>query len=189
MSGFVNHTFFNGLVKVIVLERALNFPKSLNLVAKDYYGSIFEGNACRSMLKQADKMMNREVLGDTSPLLVIPYVRAYKAMDNLVHSCFGTKVVDIDQVVVLLKELVVAYMDLDLSVTLKMHVIFYHLLPALCNPALQGRGLGVVSGQAGESIHQEFKIFWEKYKINSLNNKIYGKQLKKAVVEFSSKHL
>ena len=35
MSGFVNHTFFNSLVKVIVLERALNFPKSLSLVAKN----------------------------------------------------------------------------------------------------------------------------------------------------------
>ena len=77
-------------------------------------------------------------------------------------------------------------MDLDLSVTLKMHVIFYHLLPALCNPALQGRGLGVVSGQAGESIHQKFKILWNKYKINSLDNEIYGEQLKRAVKLLSS---
>ena len=80
-------------------------------------------------------------------------------------------------------------MELGLSVTLKMHVIFYHILPALSNPALKGRGLGVMSGHAGESIHQEFKIFWRKYKINSLTNKLYSENLKKAVVEFSSKDL
>lgn len=189
MMGFVNHTFFDGLVKVLGREKALQFPKSINLIAKDYHGSVFEGNACRAMLKNSDKMMEKEVLGNTSPLLVLPYVRCYKAMDKLVHACFGTKVVDKDAVVPVLQELVVSYMDLGLSVTLKMHVIFYHLLPALCNPALYGRGLGVVSGQAGESIHQEFKIFWSKYKINSLDNELYGENLMRAVVEFSSKHL
>ena len=120
------------------------------------------------MLKNSDRMMDREVLGDTSPLLILHYVRAYKAMDKLVHACFGSRKVNENDAVELLKEVVVSYMDLGLSVTLKMHVIFYHLLPALNNPALQGRSLSVVSGQAGESIYQEFKIFWNKYKVNSL---------------------
>ena len=113
----------------------------------------------------------------------------YKAMDQLVNHCFGTKFVDNDISVLLLKEVILSCMDLGLTVTLKMHVIFYHLLPTLSHPVLVGRGLGVLSGQAGESIHQEFKIFWAKYKINSLQNSRYGKQLQKAVIEFSSKHL
>jgi hypothetical protein len=54
---------------------------------------------------------------------------------------------------------VVAYMDLEITVTLKIHILFYHLLPALSNPVLQGRDIGVVSGQAGESLHQKLKIF------------------------------
>ena len=110
-------------------------------------------------------------------------------MDKLVNYCFGTKLVDQDKAVDQLKEFIVAYMGLEISVTPKMHVLFHHLLPALSNPILQVRGLGVVSGQAGESIHQEFKIFWAKYKINSLDNPLYGDHFLCAVIEFSSKHL
>ena len=50
-------------------------------------------------------------------------------------------------------------MHLEITVTLKIHILFYHLLPALSNPVLQGRDIGVVSGQAGESLHQKLKIF------------------------------
>ena len=95
MSGFVNHTYFDGYEKVVGCEeKALRFPKSLNVIAKDYHGKVFEGNVCRAMLKNPERMMDKDVLGDTSPLLVLPYVRAYKAMDKLVHACFGTKLVD-----------------------------------------------------------------------------------------------
>ena len=189
MQGFVNHTFFKGLVEVIGEEKALNFPKSLNCVAKDYHGTVFEGNACRMMLKNADRMQDRKVLGDTSPLIVLPYVKAYKAMDKLVSSCFGNKFVDTDEALDLIEKVMSSYLDLNITVTLKIHVIFCHLLSSLQNPALNGRGLAKVSGQAGESIHHEFKIFWGKYKINSLDNKLYGEHLLKAVIEFSSKHL
>ena len=44
-----------------------------------------------------------------------------------------------------------------------------------------------MSEHAGESIHQEFKIFWSKYKINSLDN--LGDYLFQAVIEFFSKHI
>ena len=63
-------------------------------------------------------------------------------------------------------------MGLEISVTPNIHVLFFNLIPAHYNPLLEGRGLGVVSGQAGESIHQEFK-----YKGNSLDNPIYGDYL------------
>ena len=190
LMGFTNHTFWNGYVHVVGgLENALRFPKALHVISKDYHGSVFEGNACKAMLKKADKMLDKEVLGGVSPFVVMPYVRTYKAMNQLVDNCFGSKVVDKDEVVKLLKELIVSYMDLGLTVTLKMHILFYHLLPALCNPVLKGRGLGIVSGQAGESVHREFKLYWNKYKINSLSNPLYAQHLKNAVVEFSSKHM
>ena len=74
-------------------------------------------------------------------------------MDKLVNQCFGNELVDQDKVEDPLKEALIAYKGLEISVTSMMHMIFYHLIPALSNPVLQGRGLGVVSGQAGESIH------------------------------------
>ena len=61
-----------------------------------------------SLIKQAHRMLDKDVLGDVSPIYVQPYVRAYQAMDKIVHKCFGTRVVDEDEVVDLLKELVVA---------------------------------------------------------------------------------
>ena len=146
LQGFVNHTFLNGYAKVLESEeKALKFPQSLNVIAKDYHGKCFEGNACRSMLRNCEKMMDRVVLGNTSPLIVLPYVRAYRAMDNLVHHCFGSNFISVD-IGDLLKEVIISYMELGLSVTLKMHVIFYHILPALSNPVLKSRGLGVMSG-------------------------------------------
>ena len=185
MQGFVNHTFWKGLCKVIGREKALEFPKLLGCAKQDYHGEVFEGNACREMLR----MQDRRVLGDVSPLKVLPYVRTYKAMDKLVGCCFGSRIVDRDEALDLLNEVMMSYLDTGLSVTLKLHVIFYHLLPALQNPILNGRGLGKVSGQAGESIHSEFKEIWKKYKINSIENKRYGENLLKAVIEFSSKHI
>ena len=98
--------------------------QKINAVAKEYHGVQFEGKACRDMLKQAHRMLDEDVLGDTSPILVQPYVRAFQAMDKLVNHCFGTKLVDQDKAVGQLKELVVAYMGLEISVTPKMHVLF-----------------------------------------------------------------
>ena len=188
LQGFVNHTFWNGLVKVMGSEEnALKFPKKAGAIPKDYHGKVFEGNACRTMLQKVDKLLDGDVLGDTSIVDAMPYVRAYKAMDKLVHACFSCRIVTED-IAELLKEVIISYMDLGVTVTPKMHVIFYHILPALKNPLLEGRGLGMVSGQDGESIHCEFKTTWEKYKINSLENKLYGEHLLKAVIEFSSKH-
>ena len=47
IQGFVNHLFWNGLVKIIGRKRALLWPKIHNLVTQNYHGEVFEGNACR----------------------------------------------------------------------------------------------------------------------------------------------
>ena len=139
MMGFVNHTFWDGYAKVVGgRDQAVKFPQKFNAIAKDYHGVQFEGKACRDMLKQAHRMLDEDVLGDTNLILVQPFVRAYPAMDKLVSHCFVTKLVNQDKVEDLLKEVVKSYMGLEISVTPKMHVLFYHLIP-LFNPVSQGR--------------------------------------------------
>ena len=96
------------------------------------------------MIKQAHRMLDLDALGDVSPIYVQPYLRAYQEMDKIVKEFFGTRVVDEDEVVDPLKELVVAYMCLNITVTLKMDILFNHQIPALSNPVLLGRGLGVL---------------------------------------------
>ncbi len=77
MMGFVNHTFWDGYVKVVgCREQAVKFPQKFNAIAKDYHSVQYEGKACRDMLKQAHRMLDEDVLVDTSPILVQSYVKA-----------------------------------------------------------------------------------------------------------------
>lgn len=50
-------------------------------------------------------------------------------------------------------------------------------------------GLGLLSEQAGESIHREFILYWNPFKAKSIENSNYLMKSKTAVVEFSSQHL
>ena len=65
-----------------------------------------------------------------------------------------------------------------------MHNIIHHFPHAI--DYLNGAGLGIWSEQAGESIHRTFSMFWDKYKIKYIYNPAYERNLKRAVVEFSS---
>ena len=187
LTGFVNHTFFDGLVKLIGRELAMKWPLSLNLVSKGYHGEVFEGNAARKLLRTSDKLLDPMLMVGVPPLALIPYVSAYKAMDKLVSSCFGTGKVTGD-IPRLVDDLITKYLALDISITLKAHVLFVHLVPCLLN--LNGYGLGMYSGQSGESIHREFlKNFWNKVKINVIEHPDYLQHLFDATVEFSSRHL
>ena len=76
---------------------------------------------------------------------------------------------------------------IDVSLSLKLHVLFCHLEKSL--DYLKGYGLGVWSEQAGESIHREFFKFWNYYKINCMENVSYSTNLLRAVIAFSSRHL
>ena len=46
------------------IKEALRFPQKLNVVSKGYHGKVFEGNACKTMIKQAHRMLDKGVLGD-----------------------------------------------------------------------------------------------------------------------------
>lgn len=77
--------------------------------------------------------------------------------------------------------------DIDLSRTLKIHVLLSHVEESL--QFLYDYGLGVWSEQAGESIHREFMKIWELYQINSIEHDCYIEKLFDAVVNFSSRHI
>lgn len=72
----MNHLFWQGLVKLLGREKALIWPEKLNLVSKNYHGDAFEGNACRTLLKEADKLEDPEIYKDVGIFKVIPYISA-----------------------------------------------------------------------------------------------------------------
>lgn len=184
--GFVNHLFWSGLVPLLGEEKALLWPKKLNLIQKNYQGGIFEGNQCRELLKKADLLNDSEICSDIGILPMVPFIAAFKAMDKIVNCCFSTKKVE-ENLDDYIGELKTALKATEVSETLKIHVILDHLKNGL--HFLNGFGLGLWSEQAGESIHREFLSNWMKYKINSLDHPSYLEHLKKAAVEFSSLHI
>ena len=62
LQGLINHLFWNGLVKLLGREIAFLWPQKLNLVSKHYHGDAFGGNACRKLLKVADKLMPKNFM-------------------------------------------------------------------------------------------------------------------------------
>ena len=185
--GFVNHLFFKGLVPIVGRERALNWPLKLKVIPKSYHGDVFEGNACRKMLKNSDAINDPDVLGDVSPIAVQPIIMAFKGMDKVVKACFSTDKVS-DSVSDNIKDLNRLYEGTEMNETLKIHVVLHHTEHCLANLD-DNRGLGMVSEQAGESIHRVFMTYWNRYKINLISDQSYPERLKRAVVEFSSRHL
>ncbi|CAH1101844.1 unnamed protein product [Psylliodes chrysocephalus] len=67
LQGFTNHLFWNGIVPAVGREKALIWPSKLKFVAKNYQGEIFEGNACRKLLQESDKLLDPEIYEHVGP--------------------------------------------------------------------------------------------------------------------------
>lgn len=188
MQGFVNHMFWKGLVPLLGRERALKWPNGLNLVSANYHGEAFEGNACRELLKNSEKLDNPEIYGDVGKIGVMPFISAFQSMNKVVKNCFSTRRCDDLALERLLHELKKMVLATGVSITPKLHILLDHLRESL-DFLDDNVGLGFWSEQAGESIHHEFVQIWNKYKVKSPNNPSYGPRLKRTVVEFSSTHI
>ncbi|CAH0553090.1 unnamed protein product [Brassicogethes aeneus] len=74
------------LVPLLGKENALKCPKKLHLVTKNYQGELFEGNACRKLLKNAEDLKSKEILVNLEEVYVIPFVVAFNTMNGIVGS-------------------------------------------------------------------------------------------------------
>ena len=108
-------------------------------------------------------------------------VHAVKCMDKLVTTCFSTNVVE-DKIDILVDNLGKAILATNMTITLKM------LIPTLKLSYFNGRGLGVCTEQAGESIHSYFRDhFWKDLERSDVNHPEYTPNLRRAVIECASK--
>lgn len=188
--GVVNHLFWDkgGLIELLGRDKAMSWAIKFNVVSVGYHGEVFEGPACRKLLKNADFLLSPEYLeGIHDPISLIPLATTLQSLNKLVEACFGTEMIK-DNVSMLLENFTRNYMALESSITLKVHVLMSHLIPGLAN--LGGKGMGLTSEQAGESIHHEFeRYFWSRRKIKLSTNPNYGINWLNANLEFSSKHM
>lgn len=188
LQGFVNHLFWKGLIPLLGREKALLWPKKLKLIPKNYHGDSFEGNACRKLLTEVDKLEDPEIYKDVGYFRIVPYISALKAMNKVVNCCFTAGKVG-PSLDTYISELDTALKSIEnLSTTLKIHVILAHIQESF-QYIDDNNALGFWSEQSGESVHREFLKYWNRYKINSINDESYSPRLLKAVVEFSSLHI
>ena len=152
-----------------------------------YQGSeSFEGNQARKILRSCQSLQNLIMEHDTDiQSAALRFVDVLNKFNKVVESSFGQRLqegyeTDIDQ-------FSRAYLDLHVSVTLKVHIVICHLKEFL---RLKGgvAGLGFFSEQAMESCHHSFKTEWERNKV-FWDHPNCGEKLHQTVVRVNSKNL
>ena len=151
---------------------------SCNVKKTDYQGGQFEGNDCRKLLK------NVHQLETLCPSEFSQFVETFTKFDEVVHSCYGNEL--LPNYDLRISEFMNEYMKLSISVTPKVHAVFYHI-EEFCS--LTKMGLGPWSEQASESVHQEFTKCWGKYKVKNTDHPMYGQKLLEAVQMFNGLNL
>lgn len=58
LQGFVNHLFWEGIEPLVEREKALICHRKLGIISKSYHGEVFEGNGCRKLLAEAEKLLD-----------------------------------------------------------------------------------------------------------------------------------
>jgi hypothetical protein len=95
VSKFLITENINNLIKLHI--SALLWPRKLKLIPKNYHGHSFKGNAAyRKLLKESDAILEADVRGNVSPLQIVPFISAFKAMHKVVETCFSNLYVDPD---------------------------------------------------------------------------------------------
>ncbi len=154
MLGVVNK-IFDKLNEEWGEDRAYVWGKSKNIVRAGYRGGSLEGPMCKKLLGAVD-VLQREL-----PASLHKFVFALKTFDKVRTACFGQKLGDTFlQDISNFKQ---AYMQLELSVTPKVHCVFTRVAK-FCQK--RGCGLGMYSEQASKSVHRDFSETWKRYKVN-----------------------
>ncbi len=152
-----------------------------NIVREEYRGGTMEGNKCRALLKQAVD------LGKQLPQQYRVFAVALIRFSKVVTACFSKELVIVDgkEYQDLIPEFHQAYLDCGISITPKVHAVIMHV-PEWC--ARKGKGLGLVSEQASESVHHDFRKKWEHFKVQE-NNPRFGNNLRNCIVHYNSSHI
>ena len=141
------------------------------------YGGSFDGNACKKLLCHID------LLDSLVPLHCKAFVTAFKCLNDTISACFSTDLKynfneEIDK-------FRISFLDLGISVTPKIHAIFYHV-SEFCSSACTG--LGKFSEQASEAVHHKFSVEWERFKVLDIHPDFPGRLLR-AVNVFNTNNL
>lgn len=153
--------------------------KAVNVKKEEYHGGQFNGNDSRKLAKSVEAL---EALNP--PTCVDNYINAFKSFNAVVEACFGKDLhPDFQRRIT---TFAVDYMKLKISVTPKVHAVFFHVAE-FC--LMTGQGLSPWGEQAGESVHHDFKQTYQYYNVNDMERQVYADHFLAAVCAYNSKHL
>ena len=183
--GIVNG-LYDKLNKALVASgspvRAKDWSDSLHLVRRHYHGGQFMGNHCSTLLDNVDAL--EKILLDTESYMGIPYVDTFRKFKTVKDKCFGLNLIEGYKVA--LHQFKISYLKLGIPVTLKVHIVFEHVLQ-FCEK--YGNGLGLYSEHSLESTHYDYKPFWEKsYKL-AMTHPNYGEKLLNSLYMYNALHI
>ena len=142
-----------------------------------YNGGKYQGNEVRKMLKNASQYFQPIVETIEQQNLLNTLI----ALDHVVATCFST---DLDPTYTnRISDFIHEYKKTSLSVTLKAHVIAYHVAEYIQKYGEPNKGLGYLSEQANEATHHVWKQYWKRYAVRMQSN-LYGPRIKLCLEDF-----
>ena len=119
MIGIVNH-IVEHMMKYIKKD-ALEWIKSCNVqLDKRHGGTSFNGNSCRTLLNKIDLLRNSNEYG----IGCLEYADVLQKFNKVVTDCFGSKLDG--NFVKSIDEFKNQYLKLNISVTIKAHIVVRH---------------------------------------------------------------
>lgn len=174
--GAVN-TLFTHMLKVNE-KICLKWAEKCNVQRQCVYGSpTFAGNACKILLEKVD------ILDGFKCLECVKFVDTFRKLKKVVNGCFSMKLDP--NFVSFIREFKESYLALEISVTPKIHAIFFHV-EDFCLKT--GKGLAYYSEQATESAHSDFAKMWDNYKVLDIHPE-YPQKLLRAVCDYNTSHI
>ena len=123
-------------------------------------------------------------LEERCPDEFLPFVAAFRSFNDVRLSCYGSKLAPDYKVKI--AKFKADYMKLGISVTPKIHAVFYHI-EEFCD--YSGMALGPFSEQTTEALHHEFEECWDNFAVKDFDHPKYPDRFLSAVKVFNSLHL
>nr|XP_047134983.1 uncharacterized protein LOC124812416 [Hydra vulgaris] len=142
-----------------------SYLSTINLARVPYQGKHrLEGNASNKFLKKLDCF---QIYLDEHNIIGGKYMKALRDFSDVVHGCFG-KILN-PNYSDYIKRFSQSFRDLGSNIPLKVHIVEHHVEEFI---VMKGGkfGLGYWTEQALESVHQDFKQFWEIRKNSFITN-------------------
>ena len=129
-------------------------------------------------------MKNLNLLEQIIPAEHSKYLSAFCTFNSVVEACFSYELGE--NYAECIRKFESAWLDLGLSITTKVHLVFEHLEEA-CE--YHSFGMALLNESAAESVHADFDKHYQGYKVKDIASPMYRERLLHAVKSYNAHHI